>query len=390
MRTYWLGRLALAALLAIPGCEWFDTLFGPGRDLPSETDNRFVWRRIGYDNRSTPWADDTSVYFLGRAHQLTAVDKDSGRVRWSIVLPVQRVQTVGFGGVVTNGKLIVGDQDIFAIDSRDGTILWRFAPVDGVDIGRVIPVLWNGLIFGGSSNGWLFAVDVETGQQQWRTRLGTGTFLTWASVVVDGTLYVGSTDFDIAPNNEPQGSVAALDALTGAVSWQREIPHHVDPSGPTATITPVVAGDVLVAGARDGPVYAFDRASGSIRWKMQPFPIPQASIPAHIRDVHALATCGDVVFVGSTSTLVAALDARSGQEFWRTAGSLASADGVSCDGRSVFVMRPLGGLQVIDAATGQERWEIGYPDNDFWTGVLTEGDRVYGGGMEGLYALRYD
>lgn len=68
------------------------------------------------------------MYFLGRDHQLTAVYKDSGRVRWSIALSVQRVQTVGFGGRLVDGKLIVGDQDIFAVDSRDGTILWRFAP----------------------------------------------------------------------------------------------------------------------------------------------------------------------------------------------------------------------------------------------------------------------
>lgn len=390
MRSRWLGSLALALLPSIPGCDWVSNLFGPGRPFPEIREDRIIWRRAGYDNRSTPLADDTSVYFLGRDHQVTALDKDSGRVRWSVVLPVQRGQTVGFGGRLVNGKLILGDQDIFAVDTRDGTILWRFAPPAGVDIGRVVPVVWENLVFGGSSNGLLFAADIETGQQRWETRLGTGTFATWASAVADGVLFVGSTDFDIAPNNEPQGSVAAIDARTGTILWQRDIPHHVNPDGPTATITPIVAAGVVVAGARDGPVYAFDRANGEVRWKLEPFPFTHGFPEASIRDTHDMATCNDIVYVGSTSTFVAAVRAEDGRMLWRTSGSVASADGVSCDGRSVFVLRPLGGLQKLDAATGAELWEIRPPDNDFWTGVLADGNRVYGGGLDGLYAVRYD
>ena len=53
-------------------------------------------------------------------------------------------------------------------------------------------------------------------------------------------------------------------------------------------------------------------------------------------------------------------------------------------------MRPFGGLQALDATTGAERWRIRYPDNDFWGGVVIDGDRVYGGGFKGLYAVRHE
>lgn len=141
----------------------------------------------------------------------------------------------------------------------------------------------------------------------------------------------------------------------------------------------------MVAGAR-WPVYGFNRLDGEVRWKLEPFPFAHGFPPASIRDIHDLAACNGIVYVGSSSTFVAAVSAEDGRLLWRTSGSLASADGVSCDGQSVFVMRPLGGMQAIDATTGVERWRIYYPDNDFWTGVYTDAVRVYGGGQDGLYA----
>lgn len=378
-------RFAVIVVVGLSGCRWFDTLFGEG-DQPKSTD-RFVWRIEGHTNARFPWHDDSSVYFLGRQHQLTAVEKSSATVRWSSLLPVERVQTVGFGGVVRGDTLFVGDEDLFAISARDGRVLWRFDPVDGVDVGRWPPRLSGGLVIVGSSNGWVFAVDAANGIIRWSKRLGTVTqLLIYTAPVVDGTLYVTAVDFDSAENGQPQGFVGALDATNGALIWMRAVPRNEISIGATATIDPVVAGEVVVVGARDGPVYGFERATGALRWKMQPLVDPLQS-----GDLHFLSHCDGVIYVGSSSsTIVAALDAATGQERWRTPKSRGSPDRVSCDGRSVFVVRVNGGLEVLDATTGSKQWEIGYPDNDFWGGVVIDGDRVYGGGFRGLYALRYD
>jgi glucose dehydrogenase len=166
------------------------------------------------------------------------------------------------------------------------------------------------------------------------------------------------------------------------------LPHHVDPTGPTATIDPVVAGSVVVAGARDGPIYAFDRITGALRWKAPPLPVVGGTTPALIRDVRPLATCDNRIFAGSTSRIVVALDPEDGREIWRTEASpWGGAAWVWCGDSTVFVFRPGGQLEAYDAATGRRRWGIteGY---HFSFGGATDGNRLYVGGLYGLYALR--
>lgn len=377
----------LAILLGLLSCQWFTS---SGEDLKPDED-RYVWRTTGHTNAGVPWFDQSTVFYLGFEHELTAVDKMTGSVRWSVRLPVNHPRTVGFGGTVIGERLYVGDKDLFAVNARTGEIAWRCSPPEGVDVGRWFPVLWNGVVIVGSSNGWLFAVDTATGGIKWNRRLSNvGEFLVYPAPVVDGVVYVTTVDFASSANNEPLGGVAAIEAQTGNVLWSREIPHHVAPDGPTATVAPVVAEGIVVAGSRDGPVYGFDRLTGEQRWKMEPFPFPHVTDPALIRDTHWLATCGSIVFIGSTSTHVAAINPRTGAEIWRTPRSTATADTVWCDGRSVLVMRPLGGIEVLDALTGTSRWELRFPRRDFFFGSATDARHVYVGGRDGVYALRYD
>jgi len=151
-----------------------------------------------------------------------------------------------------------------------------------------------------------------------------------------------------------------------------------------------VAGSVVVAGARDGPLYGFDRATGDVRWSVPPLPFPHVTDPALIRDIHWLASCNGLVFVGSSSTIVLAIEPETGLERWRTPLSLSSAEPVWCDDRSVLVMRPLGGIEVLNLVDGTTRWELRVPEYDFFYGALSDGARLYVGGLEGVYALRND
>ncbi|HEX9563122.1 MAG TPA: PQQ-binding-like beta-propeller repeat protein, partial [Gemmatimonadaceae bacterium] len=201
----------MLALCLVPSCRLFDAT---GKDRPDAGDGaRFVWRLEGYTNSGLPFHGAGTIYYLGFRHELTAVRSGDGALQWSIRLPVDRPRTVGDGGVSLGDKLIVGDEDIFALRASDGSLLWRFDPEDGVDVGRLIPVMWNDLVLAGSSNGYVFAIDAESGELRWKTRLATSPIVgVWLGGVADAVLYVGVTDFSISPNGEPQGSVGALDA----------------------------------------------------------------------------------------------------------------------------------------------------------------------------------
>ena len=375
-----------SALFALLGCSLFE---GPTRDTGESS--RILWALESRDNVGLPWFDAHSVYFLGRSHSVWAVDKRSGSVRWEVQLPLNRARAVGRGGFVIGDRLIVVDEHVFGLSVIDGRIAWEFAPFDGTDFLRDVPEYWNGMALVGSSNGNVLGVDVEDGTERWRARVAEGTNVAvYITPVQDGVLYYTTVDFDALPNGEPQGGIGALNATTGELKWWRLIPYHIDPLSPTATIDPVVVGSTVIAGSRDGPLYGFDSASGAQRWKVEPMPT-QATEPKFIRDIRWLATCQGVVYAGSTSRMVSAINPATGQELWRTVPSpLGDAALVWCDSRAVFVLFPGGQLEVFEALSGRRLWAITGRDYHFTYGVAVDGDRFYGGGLYGLYAVRRD
>lgn len=385
------GFAAALLVCGIQGCQVFEALFG-GQDKQPSATTRILWSVGSQTNAGLPWFTDSLVFFLGRTHEVSALSKGSGTLRWTVKLTVNRQFTVGFGGFAVGNLVVVGDQDLFALKMQDGAVVWRFAPTDGVDVGRDIPVRWNDLALTGSSNGRVYGVDLATGTQRWVTRLGDSTRVgTWVSEVAGGTLFVGFTDFEIMPNHEPQGGVAALDAATGAVRWITMHPHHADPTGPTGTTDPVAAGSVVVAESRDGPLYAYDRLTGAQRWKAAPMPVLGNPPPALIRDIRPLATCDNRVYAGSQSKFVVALDPETGNELWRTdPSSWGSAAWVWCGDHTVLVFRSGGQLEAYDDATGRHRWAITDDAYHFNIGGAIDGTRLYSGGLRGVYALKYD
>lgn len=74
--------------------------------------------------------------------------------------------------------------------------------------------------------------------------------------VVDGTLYVGSTD----------GTVRALDAKAGTQRWSFDTAAVGEPHSPAIWSGPAVAGDRVYVAGQSGYLYALDRFDGSLVW----------------------------------------------------------------------------------------------------------------------------
>ena len=372
--------------MSCTACNWFDALFAGDSDA-----DRIVWSVKGHSNFGQPFVDDSTVYFLGNTHQVTAVDKRTGRVFWTTTLPVNREFTFGTGGVALPGRVIVGDQDLFALDPRDGSILWTFVPFQGANAGRGIPTPLGDVVIAGSSSGNVYAVEWATGRQRWATRLvPRSRVIIYQPRIADGRVYVSFRDNEIAPNGEPQGGVAALDATTGAVLWLTYLPHNVDPTGPTGTFEPVITDKLVVVAADDGPIYAFDRESGAQVWKVPALLTPGATSPATIRDIRALASTPNLIFATSTAKLVEALDPADGRTRWRTFTPLGGgALFLFSDGRSVFLCQPGAQFEVFNASDGRRRWAF-TERSSCRVGPAMDGDRLFVGASNELFALRND
>ncbi len=146
------------------------------------------------------------------------------------------------GGVVYVGS---DDDDVYALDTASGRKHWSYRT------GNMIassPAVASGVVYIGSSDVSLYALDAASGAKKWAYH--TGSAISFSSpVVVSGVVYIGSGD----------GYLYALDAASGAKKWVYRTGGHIFSS-------PAVAGGVVYIGSLESYLYALDVASGAKKW----------------------------------------------------------------------------------------------------------------------------
>jgi eukaryotic-like serine/threonine-protein kinase len=103
-------------------------------------------------------------------------------------------------------------------------------------------------------------------------------------VVVGNTIYLGGYG----------GSVAALNATTGAVLWTKYT------TGSEADIGPLVANGIVYYGEGSGPVYAWNATTGAQLWD---YTMPNASEAVNGEPV----VVGNTIYLGGYGGSIAAL-----------------------------------------------------------------------------------
>jgi alcohol dehydrogenase (cytochrome c) len=129
--------------------------------------------------------------------------------------------------LVANDTIFVTEPPatVIALDARTGTVIWEYKrpiPVDlPVQTGRVnrgLAILDNSLFFG-SIDGYLIAINANTGEVKWQTRVAKssdGYSLTGAPLVVNHSVITGVAGGDYGA----RGFLAAYDAMTGQQQWK--------------------------------------------------------------------------------------------------------------------------------------------------------------------------
>lgn len=134
------------------------------------------------------------------------------------------------------------------------------------------PALSGGVLFFGSADSFLYAVDRSTGKEKWKFE--TGAPVSSSPAVTGGTVYFTGWD----------GNVYALDEETGKVKWKFKMQyerkfqgkhlHGQEPAQQTIPDTwdffsssPAVENGVAYVGSGDGNVYALDATTGEQKWK---------------------------------------------------------------------------------------------------------------------------
>jgi outer membrane protein assembly factor BamB len=284
--------------------------------------------------------------------------------------------------VVSGGALFVGSTDgfLYAIDQHTGTQRWKFETRGPVNSS---PAAAGGLVYVGSIDGNVYAVDATTGQQRWafatkgerrftapgihgaipRTERMPDPFDVFLSspTVVGSVVYIGSGDHH----------VYALDASTGSLKWQFA-------AGDVIHAAPAVSNGVVYVGSWDRHLYALDAESGRERWRYTTG--NDTVIYNQIGIASSAAVANGVVFVGGRDGHFHAVDARSGALKWKhdnrmgwTIASPAVRNGVvyfpTSDGRR---------FKALDAATGTVRIDLQNKAVSFSSPAIAEDVAFYG------------
>lgn len=127
-----------------------------------------------------------------------------------------------------------------------------------------------------------------------------------------------------------------------------------------------------------------NRADGTIAW-ISPRPDDEMGYD----DLRPVMVVGDVVVVGSDRPVITGLDAASGAELWRIPSAYGSVSyEMGSDDSRAYVQYASLQLSAIDPVAGKIVWTVGSPPGEFLSYPTIEGERVFVGAFDGLYALR--
>lgn len=349
-----------------------------------------LWKfALGAGTWAPPVVAGGTIYLGTSAGKFHAVQAADGTAAW-----------VWSGTNGIDGRAVVGADTVYFIDTKinlvalnraDGSLRWLTPLHDEKIAGKpapdnptfnhraATPLLWDGVLYCGSSDGGLYALDPATGQTLWRHDAQAPIF---SGVGVHGTatLMFGTMD----------GSVVLLDRRTQKETLRAK-------TGGGVVTTPLVAGDKLIVGSRDYLLYGLNLTDGSPAWKFSYWFSWVESTPV-LHD--------GLLYVGASDySRVTVLDPATGQARWGTevhgmnwGSPLVTADrvftGTAAQNMEGTVIAHTGGILALDRATGAVLWQLLAalaPAEGFggYAGSLAlAGDKVIAAGFDGhLIAL---
>jgi len=275
----------------------------------------------------------------GVLHCLSPID---GKVEWEF-----KTYSRFFAGAAIDQGVVYapgGDGILYAFRVRNGEKLWEYKAGEEL---VTTPVIVGNKVLVTSQSDTLFVVDTATGKWLWQYRRDQPSGMTVrgaaAPVIHDGLVYQGFSD----------GSLVAMTLEEGAVKWERRIttspgPNFLDVDSPAVFDE---SGRVYVASYKDG-VTALDAKTGDLVW-----------ISAQ-QGITSLISRGDVLFTAGDGN-VGALHAVDGRALWTLnlsdKAKLANAGRAPVMVKGLLVVPTATSLVFVDPAAGRARtaWNPG-------------------------------
>ena len=311
---------------------------------------------------------DTVYAITGAPQEVHILDAETGAVK-ATFMPQDlegSAAAVSYWSPVTIGEglAFVGfHQDrsdlsgLYAIDPESGKQQWRVL-VDSQILSK--PAYADGVVYFGTTDKMVYAVDVESEgiKTGWPFEVGDAV---WASpLVADDRVYVASMDHVLY----------CLDAETGKEIWQTEL-------GGAMAKQPLLVDGILYVGAFDGRIHAIEAESGEV---VEGFDFQAGN---WIWSTPLLA--GDRLFVTALDGSLYALDPATGDvqaPYPYNSGDIdGGKDVIRANpvqvGEKIVIATEKGYVIAVEDAQQVCSWPSGVPEFAVYTTPVVSGEKVY-------------
>ncbi len=293
--------------------------------------------------------------------------------------------------VVHDGVVYVGSGDgrLYAVRASDGSEVWHFATQGAINSS---PAIAGGAVFFSSRDGNVYGVNAADGSRLWAFKTGGERRFTAPGIhgivpptemmpdpydvfmsspaVENGIVYIGSGDHN----------VYAIDAKTGGLRWKFT-------TGNVVHASPAVSGGLVYIGSWDRYFYALDARSGAVRWKF--LTGNDTVIYNQIGIASSAAVSGESVYFGCRDSHFYALNARTGALRWKNDqhGSWVIGSPAISGNTVYYTTSDQRKFFAVDAATGSPRFTFGYGAYSFSSPSLAGGVAYFGTFDGRLYGI---
>ncbi|NQY63114.1 MAG: outer membrane protein assembly factor BamB [Alteromonadaceae bacterium] len=312
-------------------------------DISQQFKPEILWEKSvgdgvdGYFSRLKPVVAYGKVFSASRDGDVVAFDVESGKEQWKVDL-----------------RDVDDNQSFFA---RKKSALLSGGPIAGID-----------RVFIGSENGEVFALDANTGE------------LIWQSKVKGEVIAAPAIDAGILVVNTSSGILKAFNASDGTDVWTVE--QEVPPLSLRGVSPPVIASGGVLVGSADGSLSVYLLEKGQQGWSTEVGEATGSTELERVIDVDvAPLIFGDKIYAISSKGNLTAVDLRSGRVLWKRQYS--SYRQLSIGGNVLYLTDIKGHVYAIDRNTGLERWSQLSLTNRGVTGPVPVGNYVVVGDFEG-------
>ena len=288
-------------------------------------------------------ADRDNPYGLPSDYPFLRFDVNRDFPQVQQVWRVQDEGDIGCGAVQAGRYVLYANETgvVKALDAATGREVWRFATE-----GKVFstPAVWKKRVVIGSTDGYIYCLSLRNGKLRWRYRCDKSVLA--SPVIRNGIAYAGASDHVFR----------ALRVRSGKLVWAR------DSIAGFVECKPYVDGEQVVFGDWANTLYSLDPKTGERQWTWKTKGSRMFS-PAAVNPVKAHGR----IFLVTPERKTYALDARTGEQLWVSAGGRESI-GLSPDGETIYVKTMFDSVQAYATAASSaekrrslslsKRWEV--------------------------------